>query len=119
MAYNEALAARVRSIIQSQADYSERKMFGGLCLMSGDHMVCGVAKDDLMVRVGPENHDAALARPGVQPLDFTGRPMRGMVYVEPSGYESDADLHGWVEQALNFVKTLPPKRAARRRRSGR
>jgi hypothetical protein len=118
MAYNETLAARVRQVLPDEG-IEEMKMFGGLAFMLGGNMVCGITKDDLMVRVGPDNHDAALERAGARPMDFAGRPMRGMVFVDPAGYESDTKLNEWVELALAFGASLPPKQAKASGRKGR
>ena len=91
VAYDEALAGRVRALLAAESNVTERKMFGGLCLMIGGNMCCGVQEDKLMVRVGPERHEAALGRPGARPMDFTGRPMRGMVYVDAAAIHTDDD----------------------------
>ena len=111
MAYNETLAARVREALPDEG-IEERKMFGGLAFMLGGNMVCGITRDDFMVRVGPDNHEAALERTGARPMDFAGRPMRGMVFVDAAGYTSDLQLNEWVELALAFGTSLPPKQAA-------
>ena len=110
MAYDETLAARVRRALPDEG-IEEKKMFGGLAFMLGGNMVCGITKDDLMVRVGSDNHDAALERTGARRMDFAGRPMRGMVFVDAAGYTSDTDLNDWVELALAFGTSLPPKQA--------
>jgi TfoX/Sxy family transcriptional regulator of competence genes len=111
MAYDEALADRVRAILRSRDDVSERKMFGGLAFMVGGHMACGVLGLDLIVRIRPDDHDEALAQPGARLWDFTGRPTRGMVYVGPDGIASDPDLDRWVAKGLAFVATKAPKSA--------
>jgi hypothetical protein len=98
MAYDEALAARIRSVLAHRENVTERKMFGGVAFMVGDRMAVGVIRDDLMVRVGPEAHDDALA------------PMRGMVYVSPAGIAADADLARWVEAGAAYAASQPPKR---------
>jgi TfoX/Sxy family transcriptional regulator of competence genes len=100
MAYNENLATRIRTALQARDDVEERKMFGGITFMIAGRMACGVIHDDLMVKVGAEAYDGALAEPHTRPMDFTGRPMRGMVYVEPAGTASDADLERWVDRAV-------------------
>ena len=84
-------------------------MFGGLAFMVDGHMACGIAGDDLMLRLGPEGAEAALKRPHVRPMDFTGRPMTGMVFVAKSGLRG-ASLGRWVTAATTFARTLPPKR---------
>lgn len=110
MAYDEGLAERVRAALEDEVPgTTERKMFGGLAFLLDGHMVCGVAGESLMLRLGPEGGDAALAEPHTRPMDFTGKPMRGMVYVEPEGIAEDAELADWVGRALEFVMTLPPK----------
>ena len=110
MAYDEALADRVREVVAASGQFSERKMFGGLAFMAGDHMALGVAGDRLMVRLGREGATAALERPHVRRMDMTGTPMRSIVLVAPEGVADDAALQGWVGEALAFVGTLPPKR---------
>lgn len=101
MAYDEHLAARVRDLLGERTDVSERKMFGGLAFMIGDHLACGVLKDELIVRVEPRSDAASL--PHARPFDFTGRPTRGMVYVAREGVETDANLKAWVDRGLNAV----------------
>lgn len=83
-------------------------MFGGLCFTLHGNMVCGIVGDTLMLRLNEELADQALERPHVRPMDFTGRPMRSMVYVDPAGLRSRA-LRGWVEKAAAYTRTLPPK----------
>jgi TfoX/Sxy family transcriptional regulator of competence genes len=108
MAYDEALAARVRTLLASRTDVSERKMFGGLTFLVGGNMCCGVNGDELIVRLDPEREDEALARPHARPMDFTGRPMRGFVTVRPEGLDGDR-LKEWVEDAVARAASLPPK----------
>jgi TfoX/Sxy family transcriptional regulator of competence genes len=109
MAYDEGLSERVREALAEAGDVSERKMFGGLAFMVAGHMTCGVLEDRLMVRVGPDAYDEALSEPHAHPMDFTGRPMKGMVYVAPEGLTEDAALRVWVERGLRFAGSLPPK----------
>lgn len=103
MAYDESLAHRVRVVLGQRDDVVEKKMFGGLAFMVGEHMACGVLGRDLIVRVGPDAGDDALAQAHVRPFDFTGRPSRGMVYVEPEGVARDDDLRRWIAKGLAFV----------------
>lgn len=103
MAYDEGLALRIRTALRGRDDVVEKKMFGGLTFMVADRMACGVVHDDLMVRVGPDGYQAALAEPYARPMDFTGRPMRGMVSVDPAGIVSDADLARWVHRAVTIA----------------
>ncbi len=117
MAVNEALATRVRSVLANEPNVEERKMFGGIAFMVAGHMCCGVHKENLMVRVGPDAHPAALKRPHARPMDITGRPMKSMVFVDPNGFAGEDDLRGWVHAGLAYVRSLPPKQRARGRLS--
>jgi TfoX/Sxy family transcriptional regulator of competence genes len=103
VSFDQELAARVRALLASRDDVVEKKMFGGLCFMVGGAMCCGLTKTDFMVRVGAERYDDALAQPHARPMDFTGRPLKGMVYVAPEGLRTDAALARWVRRGLEFV----------------
>ena len=107
MAYDETLAKRLRYALRGAGAVSEKKMFGGLAFMLSGNMCCGVINDLLMARVGPAAYDDALARLHARPMDFTGRPMKGYVYVEPGGLRSDEELRAWVGRCVDFVSTLP------------
>jgi hypothetical protein len=107
VAYDEDLAGRVRAVLPAEA-VTERQMFGGLAFMLGGRMFCGIVKDTLMARLGPEGAERALDQPHVRPMDFTGRPMKGMVLVEPGGLKGGA-LQQWVNAAAAFTRTLPPR----------
>lgn len=110
MAYNQELADRIRSHALTKARVSEIKMFGGIAFMVGTNMFCGVTNDDLMARIDPASYESALAKPGARPMDFTGRPTRGMVFVGPEGYEDDIELASWVQQSYDFASALPEKK---------
>jgi TfoX/Sxy family transcriptional regulator of competence genes len=110
MAYNEKLAERIRRRLSDRTDVVERKMFGGLAFMVKGHMCCGVVGDELMVRVGPETYEAALKEEHVREMDFTGKPLRSMVYVAAPGLASAKQLGKWIERGLRFALTLPEKR---------
>jgi TfoX/Sxy family transcriptional regulator of competence genes len=109
MAYDESLADRVRDLLAPRSDLSERKMFGGIAFMIGGNMAVGVIEDDLMVRLDPADAERALAEPHARPMDFTGRPMKGMVFVDATGTSTDDDLAGWVDAGADFAASLPPK----------
>ena len=109
MAFNEALAQRVREVLYPLADAHEKKMFGGLALMVSGNMTVGVIRDDLIVRVGLRNYQAALDKPGAELFAPTGKPMAGWITVAPNGHQTDEDLKYWIGLALEFVKTLPAK----------
>ena len=109
MAYDEGLAERLRELVQERPGIGEKKMFGGLCLLARGHMFVGIVGEALMARVGPDAYAKALRRPHVRVMDFTGRPMKGYVFVDPPWYEEDRDLKRWMEESLKFVGTLPDK----------
>ncbi len=110
MAYDEALADRIRDVLADHADrVREQKMFGGIAFMVDGHMTVGVVKNELMARVGPDGDDGALAQPHARMMDFTGRPMTGFVLVAAPGVASEGDVKAWVDRSLAFTTTLPPK----------
>ncbi len=107
MAYDEKVAERVRAVLGKRRQVVERKMFGGLAFMVNGHMCCGVLKDELMLRVGPDRYEKALQRKHAREMDFTGRATRGMVYVHPDGFRTKQSLTKWIDEATAFIKTLP------------
>ncbi len=109
MAYDETLAARIRRALAPRPDVMERKLFGGLAFLLRGNMCCGVVGDRLMLRLGNEGAAAALNEPHVRPMDFTGRPLRSMVYVMAEGIAADPALHRWVNRGADFAASLPPK----------
>ena len=108
MAFDEALADRVRDALAARPELSERRMFGGIAFMLAGNMCCGVINEDLMVRLGPDG-ERALAERHTRPMDFTGKPMKSTVYVSPEGTQRDEDLVRWVEAGADFAASLPPK----------
>jgi TfoX/Sxy family transcriptional regulator of competence genes len=116
VSYDESLAGRIRKILSGRPGIDEIPMFGGLAFMQKNKMFCGVLGRDLVARIGPDANDEALRKPHVRPMDFTGRPMRGYVYVSPKGTSTTARLKSWIDQAAAFAATLKtPKTKARRR----
>jgi TfoX-like protein len=109
MPFNQALAVRVREVLQGTRSLKEKQMFGGLAFLVRGHMCCGIVGDDLVVRTGPEAYDAALSKPHARAMDFTGRPMRGLLYVSPAGCRSSKALKSWIQMGTKFVSSLPPK----------
>jgi TfoX/Sxy family transcriptional regulator of competence genes len=109
MAYDETLADRMRDALATRDDVTERKMFGGLAFMLAGNMCCGVIGSDAMLRLGEDGADAALDEPHTRPMDFTGRPMKAMVYVAAAGLDGDAAVQRWVDRAVAFAESLPPK----------
>jgi TfoX/Sxy family transcriptional regulator of competence genes len=112
MRMDEALAERIHDVLDGRDGITSRRMFGGLAFLSFGRMFCGIVQDDLMVRVGPEQYERALAQPHVRVMDFTGRPLAGYVYVDYPGLGSEAELRRWVELGHAFVQTLPKKKVA-------
>ncbi len=109
MAYDEGLAERIRAILEDCGRVSERRMFGGLAFLMRGNMTVGIVKDELMVRVGPETYAQVLREPHARAMDFTGRPMKGFVFVSPEGLESDTDLERWVARGVAYGASLPAK----------
>ena len=110
MAYDEALAERIRELLAPREGVSERKMFGGIGFMVGGNMACGVSSSsELIVRLDPGEYDQAMAESGVRPFDMTGRPMKGWILVEPAAVASDEELAGWVDAGADYAASLPPK----------
>lgn len=119
--FNEYLAERVRDYFKRrQLPTEEKRMMGGLCFMVREKMAVGVDKDRLMVRFDPEREAEVMARPGAAPMDFTGRPMRGFVFVSADGWDRSKDLAWWLDLALDFnPKAKASKRSSPRRSRGK
>lgn len=114
MGIDEQLAGRVRKTIPADVRFTESRMFGGLTFMLGGKMTCGISETDLMVRVGPQQYEQALREPGARPMDFTGRPLRGFVFVGPAGTRGDRALRAWIRKGREFVRSLPPEDRGKR-----
>ena len=113
MAFDEELAARTRAALGHVRGVSEIRMFGGLCFTVHGNMAVGVTGEDLMVRLAPEEGEAALVRPGVRPMDFTGKPMKGFVFVGADGLKTERALMDWVDRGVAFASSLPRKSSKR------
>ncbi len=109
MAFDEAVAGRIRKALTGAPDVVEKRMFGGIAFMVRGNMCCGVIGDRLLLRVGPNGYETTLSLPHARAMDFTGRPMKGMVYVEPAGFASPRDLGAWIKRARKFALSLPAK----------
>ncbi|MEW6155970.1 MAG: TfoX/Sxy family protein [Verrucomicrobiota bacterium] len=109
MAYDETLAARVRALLNQKSGYAEKKMFGGLCFLLNGNMCCGVLKNELVLRLEANRAAQILNQPHTKPMDFTGRPMKGFLFVEPSGLASDEQLQRWVSESVQHAQSLPAK----------
>jgi TfoX/Sxy family transcriptional regulator of competence genes len=106
MAYDEQLAARVRKILRRREGLTEKRMFGGLSFLLHGKMCCGILQNDLVVRIQPEDYESALEQPSVRPMDFTGRPLKGFIYVGPEGYQTEKELSRWIERGIAFASSL-------------
>jgi TfoX/Sxy family transcriptional regulator of competence genes len=109
MAYSEELAGRLRDLLADKPQVIEKKMFGGLAFLLHGHLLVGVRHNELIARIGPDRYPAALQQPHVVEFDITGKPMKGWVTVQPRGLRSEPQLQNWLQQSLEFVRTLPPK----------
>ena len=107
MAYDLELAQRIRVIVDERPRVREKEMFGGIAFLLDEKMFVGIVKDELMARVGPDAYEAALEEPHVRPMDFTGKPMKGYVYIAQDGLRGRAALTKWIDLAARFVATLP------------
>jgi TfoX/Sxy family transcriptional regulator of competence genes len=115
---NEALAARMRRALADRRGVTEKRMFGGVCFLLKGNMLCGMGEDKFMIRVGKDQDAAALARPGAKAMDFTGRAMKGFVWVDPAKCDARA-LKSWIAMAQAFVGKLPAKQRVSSPRRGR
>src|SRR6266446_1168942 len=104
MAYDEKLAERIRHVFKGRRDIAERKMFGGLAFLCLGRMCCGVIGNDLMVRVAADEFDAVMRGHQVRPMDFTGKPLRGFVYVSPLGFRTAAALRAWLTRGERVAR---------------
>ncbi len=109
MAYDESLAQRVRRALAAEQGIAEKKMFGGIAFLLRGKMSIGILGQDLVVRVDPAEQDKLLRYPQVRPMDFTGRPMKGFLYVGPKATASGAGLKAWLKRGLDYARSLPAK----------
>lgn len=110
MAFDQKLESRLYSIFAGRSDVEAKKMFGGLCFMVCKHMCCGIVGDTLMARVGKDQYADCLSEDYVREMDFTGRALKGMVYVSAEGIANESDLEKWVDRCVKFVESLPVKK---------
>jgi TfoX/Sxy family transcriptional regulator of competence genes len=109
MAFDEALADRLRVLLKRKKGIEEKKMFGGIGFLLNGNMIVGVWKQSLIARIDPESTEDALLEPHVRPMDITGKPMKGWLMIEPAGIETDDAVKDWVQRAQKFVGKLPKK----------
>lgn len=111
MAFDERLADRVREIIAgTHKNIEEKKMFGGLCFMVNNKMCVGVEQERLMLRLDPEKYEALLEKEGCNTMDFTGKPMKGYVFVDKIVLQSKKQLYYWIDLALEYNKIAKPSK---------
>ncbi len=110
MAYDERLAERIRGYFTRRKGVTEKRMFGGICFMLNGHMCCGVEKDRLMVRVLPDRYETLLKKSHAREMDFTGKPLKGFLFVSEAGYRTAAGLDWWLDEAVECAKSKPPKK---------
>jgi TfoX/Sxy family transcriptional regulator of competence genes len=116
MAYDEGLAARIEHALSGEPGITALKMFGGLAFLVDGRLCCGVLGDRLLVRIDREITETILREPHVGPMDFTGKPMRGLVLVDSEGCAEDPELLEWVRRGVRYARTLTPRRSPRARR---
>jgi TfoX/Sxy family transcriptional regulator of competence genes len=109
MPYNEELESRINKFVSEWKGTDDKKMFGGVCYLLNGNMFCGVYKDFLILRLGPDRSEEVLKHPFARPFDITGKKMSGWVMLDTEGYKGDDGLKSWLAEAKNFVKTLPKK----------
>ncbi len=109
MAYDEQLEQRVRALLQQTSGIEDKNMFGGVAFLLHGNMACGILNNDLIVRVGPEGYEDALALPHSRKFDISGRAMKGWVMVCAKGHDSKKDLASWVDRGISFAGSLPKK----------
>lgn len=111
---DHALVERIRPLFKRRQGYSEQKMFGGVCFMIQGNMCVGPWKGSLVVRLDKAKHDQTQQEPHVGPMDITGKVMQGWALVAPAGIATDEQLKHWVDRAVRYARTLPPKKAKQR-----
>lgn len=109
MAYDEGLAFRIEEILRDKADLDEKRMFGGIAWLVNGNVAVGVYEESLISRIGPEDYQSALSKPGVREFDITGRPMKGWIMASDDAINEDNDLKYWIQKGLEFGSSLPAK----------
>jgi TfoX/Sxy family transcriptional regulator of competence genes len=111
MAFDEKLATRIEKVLAKVPHVVQKKMFGGVAFMVRQHMCVGVVDDMLMARVGPDQYAGCLKEKYAKEMTFTGKPMKGMLYIESRGIATEDQLRYWIDKCLDFVSSLPDKKA--------
>lgn len=110
MAYSEKLAERISGLLRPHTGLVIKKMFGGICYMLKDKMIAGIVENKLMIRCMKEDYDTLLKKPHAGEMTFTGKPMKGFLYVAPSGIRTDKQLQKWLDVGIEFADKSPPKK---------
>jgi len=110
MAYSEKLAERITNLLKPSKELVIKKMFGGICYMLKDKMIAGIVEDKLMIRCLREEYDTLLRKPHAGEMTFTGKPMKGFLYVAPEGIRTDKQLQKWLDVGIEFAHKSPPKK---------
>jgi TfoX/Sxy family transcriptional regulator of competence genes len=116
MAYNEKLADRIREALMDVPKTVEKNMFGGVCFMVNNKMCIGVVKDEMMCRINPDVQDEVLAYTGCRVMDFSGRPMKGYIFVSEDGMKSKKDFMYWINLSLEFNKFAKASKKIRKKK---
>lgn len=114
MAFNEQLNNRIREALADVPHVEEKQMFGGICYMVNDKMCIGVVWDEMMCRIGPDHYEAALEKNGCREMLFTGKPMKGYVFVAAEGMQSQKDFQYWIQLCLQFNEQAKPSKKKRK-----
>jgi TfoX N-terminal domain len=109
MAYDRALAERIRAELAGHPAVTEREMFGGIAFLIGGNMAVGVTSDELMIRVGKDAHADTVSLPGARPFDMSPRPVVGWLVVGPEGFATEAEFLAWIQRGVTHAESLPPK----------
>jgi TfoX/Sxy family transcriptional regulator of competence genes len=110
MAFDVVLSERIRTKMYRRSGFTEKKMFGGICYMLNGNICCGVIKDEMVVRLDPDQTDEVLAHSCARIFDYSGHPMKGWFFISPEGVRSDQDLARWTTRSIQYAKSLPPKK---------
>lgn len=110
MAYDERLAERIRGYFKRRKGVEEKRMFGGLCFMLNGHMCCGIEKERLMVRVAPDRYGALLKKRHALEMDFTGKPLKGFLFIGEAGHRTASGLTTWLDEAVVCANSKAPKK---------
>ena len=119
MAYDEKLADRIRKALPSNLKVEEKQMMGGITFMVSKKMCVGIFRDDMMCRIHPDEYEGALERKGCRQMKFTGRPMKGFVFVDSTGFSAKRDFDFWINLCLDFNKIAKASKPAKKSKASK